>query len=78
MDPIVVDVSAAVHHRAGLGRYAAELVAALIPLLPGRLAVFYHDAPRADRFPPLDRLPARSTRLRAKPWRLSVLLADLL
>ncbi len=73
--PIVVDVSPAVHHRAGLGRYAAELVKALIPLLPGRLAIFYHDARRADLFPPLDALPARPYPLSAKPWRLQVMLA---
>lgn len=78
MTPIVVDVSAAVHHRAGLGRYAAELVKALIPLLPDRLAIFYHDARRADLFPPLDLLPARPHPLPAKPWRLQVMLADFL
>lgn len=78
MNPIVVDVSAAVHHRAGLGRYAAELVKALIPLLPGRLAVFYHHAGQADRFPPLDALPARTSPLPAKPWRLQVMLAHFL
>ncbi|WP_322798184.1 glycosyltransferase family 1 protein [Thermoflexus sp.] len=77
MTSIVVDVSAAVHHRAGLGRYAAELVKALIPLLPGRLAIFYHDAGRADVFPPLDALPARPYPLPAKPWRLQVMLAHL-
>jgi len=76
--PIVVDVSPAVHHRAGLGRYAGELVKALIPLLPGRLAIFYHDAGRADRFPPLDALPARPHPWPAKPWRLRVMLAHLL
>jgi len=72
---IVVDVSPAVHHRAGLGRYAAELVKALIPLLPGRLAVFYHHAGRADVCSPLDALPARRSPLPAKPWRLQVMLA---
>ncbi|GBD08639.1 D-inositol 3-phosphate glycosyltransferase [Candidatus Thermoflexus japonica] len=77
MTPVVVDVSPAVHHRAGLGRYAAELVKALVPLLPGGLAIFYHDAGRADLFPPLDALPARPCSLPAKPWRLQVMLADL-
>lgn len=75
---IVVDVSPAVHHRAGLGRYAAELVKALIPLLPGRLGIFYHDAGRADLFPPLNALPARPHPWPAKPWRLRVMLAHLL
>ena len=76
MTPIVVDVSPAVHHRAGLGRYAAELVKALAPQLPGDLAIFYHAAGRADLFPPLDVLPARPCPLPAKPWRLRVMLAD--
>ncbi len=78
MNPIVVDVSAAVHRRAGLGRYAMELVKALIPLLPGRLAIFYHGASRVGPPPPLSALPARQTSLPAKPWRLRVMLAHLL
>ncbi|MCS7251423.1 MAG: glycosyltransferase family 1 protein [Anaerolineae bacterium] len=78
MSFIVVDVSAAAHHRAGLGRYAGELVKAMIPLLPGRLAIFYHDAKRANLFPPLDTLPARPCPLPAKAWRLQVMLAHLL
>ncbi len=78
MSPIVVDVSPAVHHRAGLGRYAGELVKALIPLLPGRLGIFYHDAGRADLFPPLNTLPVRSYPWPAKPWRLQVMFAHLL
>ena len=39
---VYVDVSAAVHHRAGLGRYAESLVRALEPRLPDRLALFYN------------------------------------
>ncbi len=40
--PIYFDISAAVHHRAGLGRYAESLARELLPLLGDRLAFFYN------------------------------------
>ncbi len=76
---VTVDISPAVHHHAGLGRYAAELLAALAALDgDDRFCAFYY-APRGDERPepPLDRLPAQTVRLSAKPWRMSVLLAYL-
>ena len=39
---IYFDLSAAVHRRAGLGRYAESLARALIPLLGDRLGFFYN------------------------------------
>ena len=38
--PIYFDISAAVHRRAGLGRYAESLARALLPLLENQLAFF--------------------------------------
>ena len=75
---ITFDVSAAVHHHAGLGRYAQELLTALTALdHANEYRAFYHAASADERpEPPLERLPARRLGLAAKPWRLSVLLAD--
>ncbi|MCC7355735.1 MAG: glycosyltransferase family 4 protein [Anaerolineae bacterium] len=73
---ICVDVSAAVHHRAGLGRYAHELTAALLDVDAGdEYVVFYNRPARAQVAPPLDRLRHLTTNLPNKPWRLSALFA---
>lgn len=76
---VCLDVSPAVYRRAGIGRYARDLGAALVPLLPGDLGIFYNDptgslAPE----PPLDVLPRTTVRRETKLWRLSVALGDLL
>jgi glycosyltransferase involved in cell wall biosynthesis len=76
---ITVDISPAVHRHAGLGRYAHELLAALTMLdRSNEYSAFYY-APRGDvrPDPPLDRVPAKTIRLAAKPWRMSILLAYL-
>ena len=75
---ITVDVSPAVHHHAGLGRYAHELLTALLAVDPTNQydTLYYAPAGSERPDPPLDRLPARRLRLSAKPWRMSVLLAD--
>jgi glycosyltransferase involved in cell wall biosynthesis len=77
---VCIDVSAAVHQRAGLGRYAQELVKGLVEPCEGcdplaRLSVFYHQRGAAHLDPPLDRLPRTTTRLSARPWRLATALA---
>jgi glycosyltransferase involved in cell wall biosynthesis len=74
---IYVDVSAAVHSRAGLGRYSESLAAALLADQPEEYALFYNQG--ADgRFP--DTLPSniyqKYISLGYKPWRLVVLLAQ--
>lgn len=75
---ICIDISPAVHHRAGLGRYAHELTAALLDADPGNEYVaFYHQRAEAQVDPPLDRLPQLTTNLSTKPWRMSALLAHL-
>ncbi len=74
---IAFDLSPAVHHHAGVGRYAQELLTALLGENGAHeYCTFYYD-PRGDARsdPPLDRLPAQVIRSGAKPWRMSVLLA---
>ncbi|MGH2521886.1 MAG: glycosyltransferase family 4 protein [Anaerolineales bacterium] len=77
---ITLDLSPAVHRHAGLGRYSHELLAALVALDKANdYATFYYAPRGAEKpAPPLDQLPARALRLPAKPWRMSVLLADFL
>jgi glycosyltransferase involved in cell wall biosynthesis len=66
---IAIDLSAAAHERAGLGRYAASLAQALLPLEPG-LTAFVND-PRESRLrPPLSGLPTHTANLPRKLWRL--------
>jgi len=66
---LCLDLSAAAHERAGLGRYAASLAKALLPLRPD-LHVFIND-PRESRLrPPLNDLPTHTVNLPRKRWRL--------
>jgi glycosyltransferase involved in cell wall biosynthesis len=65
-------VSAAVHRRAGLGRYAASLTAALAPRMPGELTLFYNAEQGIEPVPEFEGLPARSVALSYKPWRMAV------
>lgn len=74
-----VDISAAVHSRAGLGRYAAELARNLLQAWPEQIGLFYNRG-RDGRFP--DALapfvaPQRSVQWGYKPWRMAILLAQL-
>lgn len=71
---IYLDISAAVHSRAGLGRYSEQLASALLLENPHQLGLFYNQG--ADgRFPPSlpASTPQRSVRLGYKPWRMAVL-----
>ncbi len=66
---LCLDLSAAAHERAGLGRYAASLAQALLPLEPG-LTAFVND-PRESRLRlPLSDLPTHTANLPRKRWRL--------
>ena len=69
---IYFDVSAAVHRRAGLGRYADSLARALLPLLGDRLALFYNREQGIEPPVGLERLSARTVALGYKPWRMAV------
>jgi glycosyltransferase involved in cell wall biosynthesis len=77
---LYIDISAAVHQRAGLARYALDLTRALItqPGQEHRFALFYNGAKNAVRLPGLEGVPARSVRAGYKPWRLAVWAGQLL
>ena len=70
--PIYVDVSAAVHGKAGLGRYAGSLARALVEARPGAFAFFHNGKAPADALDRLPRVPVRSVPAGYKPWRLAV------
>jgi len=74
---VCIDVSAAVHRRAGLGRYTQELVRALVAQGEHAYTAFYHQRGQARLAPPIDALPALTTRLSVRPWRLTTMLAHL-
>ncbi|MFP4346152.1 MAG: glycosyltransferase family 4 protein [Anaerolineales bacterium] len=69
---ITLDVSAAVHRRAGLGRYAESLTHALAELLPDRLALFYNAEQGLEPLQGLAELPSHTVTLGYKPWRMLV------
>jgi glycosyltransferase involved in cell wall biosynthesis len=74
---IYLDVSAAVHRRAGLGRYAESLTRALVAAHSDRYAVFYNRERGVEALPGLERLPARTVAMGYKPWRMLVWLGQL-
>ena len=74
---VCLDVSAAVHRRAGLGRYTLELTRALVAQGEHDYIAFYHQRGQAHLDPPIDALPQLTTRLSVKPWRLAAMLAHL-
>jgi glycosyltransferase involved in cell wall biosynthesis len=69
---IYVDVSAAAHRRAGLGRYAENLTRALIPRLSHKLALFYNREKGVTLPSGLEHLPSRTVALSYKSWRMLV------
>lgn len=69
---IYIDVSAGVHRRAGLGRYAESLTRALVPQLTGELALFYNRERGVTPLVGLEHVPARTVALGYKPWRMLV------
>lgn len=74
---IYIDISAAVHSRAGLGRYSQHLATALLAQQPEEYALFYNRG--ADgRFPSSlpDNIPKKSISLGYKPWRMAILMAQ--
>ncbi len=75
--PIYVDVSSAVHAKAGIGRYAESLARALVARQPDRFALFYNRV--RDTTPPagLASVPRRTVRAGYKPWRMAVWLGQL-
>jgi glycosyltransferase involved in cell wall biosynthesis len=74
--PIYFDISAAVHRRAGLGRYADSLARAVLPLLGDEMAFFYNREAGIEPLAGLEGLPAATVNLGYKPWRMLVWLAQ--
>ena len=74
---IYLDVSAAVHRRAGLGRYADNLAQALTVTHSDRYALFYNRERGIQPLASLAHLPARTVALGYKPWRMAIWLAQL-
>jgi glycosyltransferase involved in cell wall biosynthesis len=74
---IYLDVSAAVHRRAGLGRYAESLARALVAADARRYALFYNRERGVQPLRGLEHLPARTVALGYKPWRMLVWLGQL-
>lgn len=75
--PIYLDVSAAVHAKAGIGRYAGSLARALVARAPSRFALFYN-RDKGTRPPDgLAGVPASTVRAGYKPWRMAVWMGHL-
>jgi glycosyltransferase involved in cell wall biosynthesis len=74
---IYVDVSAAVHAKAGIGRYAGSLARALVAQAPGRFTLFYNRTEGTQPPEGLERVPARTIRVGYKPWRMAVWMGQL-
>ncbi len=74
---IYIDVSAAVHRRAGLGRYAESLTRALLQREPDRFALFHNRERGLQPLQGLQWVPTHSVRLGYKPWRMAVWLGQL-
>jgi len=73
---VCLDVSPAVHHRAGTGRYAQQLAAALSRLGPELICTTFFNRPdEAQPVTPIDQLPRLTVPWGNKEWRLRVLLA---
>src|SRR5436190_4671626 len=72
------DLSPVIQHSAGIGRYARELLSALVRLDQiNEYKVFYCAPQGSERpDPPLDQIPAQAPRWSPKRWRMNVLLAD--
>lgn len=77
---IYLDVSAAVHRRAGLGRYAGSLARALVERAGQRgemsgaseYGLFYNRERGIEPLRELEHVPARTVSLGYKPWRMLV------
>ena len=72
---IYVDVSAAVHSRAGLGRYCERTALNVAKKLPDRTSLFFNQGADGKLPASLSHLPRRHVKAGYKPWRMAVLLA---
>jgi glycosyltransferase involved in cell wall biosynthesis len=69
---IYVDASSAVHAKAGLSRYASNLIAALAPLLGTRLRLFQNSLGRKGPLPGWEAWPTAGVPWGYRPWRALV------
>jgi glycosyltransferase involved in cell wall biosynthesis len=74
---IYIDVSAAVHSKAGLGRYSESLARAIATTQPDRFSLFYNRGRDGVLPETLQGLPRRQVSLGYKPWRMAVLLGQM-
>jgi glycosyltransferase involved in cell wall biosynthesis len=75
---IYYDVSAAVHARSGLGRYAESLGRALLATHKGQMALFYNQDPTIQPLAGLDAIPRRTVNAGYRRWRMQVWIGQLL
>ncbi len=75
---VYVDVSSAVHAKAGLGRYASELALHLYPLLGDRMRLFQNNLGTKGPLPNWPGNPAIGVRWGYRPWRSLVWASQLL
>ena len=75
---VYYDVSAAVHARAGLGRYAESLARALLVGHGELMAFFYNADPTVQPLDGLEGVPRRTVSAGYKRWRMQVWLGQLL
>jgi len=76
--PIYIDISPAVHAKAGLSRYADNLAQALMQEVPGRFAFFFNRSGDSNIPQWLDGHCSRSVHAGYKPWRMFVWMGQLL
>ena len=74
---IYLDISAAAHGHAGLGRYAENLARSLLHRDPERFVLFYNRTSSSHLPPGLDGIPERTVPAGYKPWRMAVWLGQL-
>ena len=74
---IYIDVSAAVHSKAGLGRYSESLAQAIVNTQPDHFSLFYNRGRDGVLPETLQGIPRRQVSLGYKPWRMAVLLGQM-
>lgn len=74
---IYIDVSAAVHARSGLGRYAESLARALLAQHPDEIALFFNRDPSVRPLVGLETVPQRTVDAGYKRWRMQVWMGQL-
>ncbi len=72
-----IDVSAAVHSKAGLGRYSQSLAQALVSSQPDQFTLFYNRGREGVLPETLQDIPRRQVSLGYKPWRMAILLGQI-